>query len=337
MSEEVRTHVRSAAEIARAFTAMFKVAFAIGLLTVISACDNDSRGVYQGYIEGDYLYIASQEDGKVEKISVEKGAEVKAADVLFELDPEPERTACLEAESLYRAAIALYEDKTKGQRPTEIAAIEASIAHAEAALAFSEKEFKRIKTLHKKEVITEERLDSTRAAYNSDRAAVAELKERLKTARMGARSDQVEAARKEVERTKAAFDRAQWSLLQKKGVAPDSGRVVDVLYHEGEYVPAGYPIVVLLPPDKVKARFFVPESELSSLKTGRNVAVTIDGIEGAIEGTISYISPKAEYTPPFIYSKDSRKKLVLMVEASFAPEVAGDLNPGQPVEVRIGP
>jgi HlyD family secretion protein len=329
--------VKAGAGMARALSAVLKLALAVGLLAAATSCgDESSRGTYQGYIEGDYLYISSPSGGKVERISVEKGARVEAGALLYELDQEPEASSYQEAESLHSAAKALYKDKTKGRRPTEIAAIEASIAQAEARLAFSEKEFRRLGSLHEKEAIPEERLDSAQAAYARDRAAVAELKETLKTARLGDRTGQLEAAQRQVEKTKAALDMAAWSLAQKRGIAPAPARVVDVLYYEGEYVPAGYPVVVLLPADKVKARFFVPEPELSALRTGQEVTIKIDGIEGPIVGTISYISPKAEYTPPFIYSKDSRAKLVFMVEAYFAPDVAGSLNPGQPVEVRAG-
>lgn len=310
---------------------------ALGLLALVAACNRSTPGVYHGYVEGESLYISSPAGGKVVKLDVIKGSDVQAGDPLYELDPEPERTKVSEAENQYHAARALYEDKTRGQRPSEIAALEASIDKAEASLAYSEKELGRIKALHDKEAISDDRLDAARSAYERDRATVAELEEKLKTAQMGARSSQVEAASKEAERTKAALASAQWTLEQKKGVAPEEGRVVDVLYHEGEYVQPGYPVVVLLPPGRVKARFFVPEPQISAVKAGQKLAVSIDGFEGPVEATVSYIASKAEYTPPLIYSRDSRSKLVFMVEATFSNDVAAGLNPGQPIEVRAAP
>ncbi|MDF1525716.1 MAG: HlyD family efflux transporter periplasmic adaptor subunit [bacterium] len=144
-----------------------------------------------------------------------------------------------------------------------------------------------------------------------------------------------EAAKKDIEGAKAALDKAQWYLAQTKGISPGSARVVDVLYAEGEFVPAGAPVVSLLPPERVKVRFFVPESMLSAINTGLNVDIARDGAEQVLAGKISYIAPYAEYTPPLIYSKENREKLVFMVEASFNPPAAEDLNPGQPVEVSI--
>jgi HlyD family secretion protein len=314
-----------------------KAAFLIVLMAVVLACNNGPRNIYQGYIEGDYLYLSSSVGGTVANVPVAKGTRVEAGAVLFELDPEPERAAYQEALSQFEAAQALYEDKTKGQRSSELAAIEASIRQADAALAFSKKEYERLKELFEKAIIAQDKLDSSKSAYDRDRAAVAELRARLKTAGLGARYDQIAAAGKDVERARAALDKAEWALNQKRGFAPASGLVVDVLYSKGEFVPSGYPMVVFLPPEKVRARFFVPEPKLAAIKTGQKIYVTLDGRVTPSEGVITYISPEAEYTPPFIYSKDNREKLVFMVEASFAPEVARGLNPGQPVEVRLSP
>ncbi|HDK16378.1 MAG TPA: HlyD family efflux transporter periplasmic adaptor subunit [Nitrospirae bacterium] len=312
-----------------------KVAIAISLIVAASACNKDSQNVYQGYIEGDYLYISSSVGGNVEKILAGKGDRVDTGALLFELDAEPERASYQEAKSLFHSAKARYEDITKGQRPTELAAIEESIGEAKAALTFSKKELERAETLYKKELISEEKMDAAKLAYDRDRARFAELSAKLKTAKLGAREDRIKAAKSDVERSKAVFDKAEWRLSQMKGAAPASALVVDVLYFAGEFVPAGYPVVVLLPPDKVKARFFVPETKLSTIKTGQKITMTIDGLNGAIEGTISYIAHEAEYTPPFIYSKDNREKLVFMVEASFDPGDSENLNPGQPVEIRL--
>ena len=103
----------------------------------------------------------------------------------------------------------------------------------------------------------------------------------------------------------------------------------------GEWVPAGSPVVVVLPPGNVKVRFFVPEPRLGALKVGQKVSIACDGCGAGIEAAIAFISPQAEFTPPVIYSKDSRAKMVFMVEARPAPELAVRLHPGQPVDVTL--
>jgi len=111
--------------------------------------------------------------------------------------------------------------------------------------------------------------------------------------------------------------------------------VVDTLFARGEWVPAGAPVVSLLPPANVKVRFFVPEPRLGSVTVGQKVALACDGCAAPIAGTVSFIAPQAEYTPPVIYSKDSRAKLVFLVEARPAPEDAVKLHPGQPIDVTL--
>jgi HlyD family secretion protein len=130
---------------------------------------------------------------------------------------------------------------------------------------------------------------------------------------------------------------AEWNFTNKKQSAPQAGLVFDTLYREGEWVEAGHPVVELLPPQNIEVRAFVPETEIGQIHPGDSVQVFVDGVRNPFQGTLRYIFPQAEYTPPVIYSQESRSKLVLMVEVDFAPEIAVKLHPGQPVDVQFGP
>jgi HlyD family secretion protein len=94
-------------------------------------------------------------------------------------------------------------------------------------------------------------------------------------------------------------------------------------------------VVVLLPPQNIKVRAFVSETVLGGLHAGDRVQVRVDGTAETFVGKLSYISPQAEYTPPVIYSRETRAKLVFMIEAVFDPAAAARLHPGQPVEVEF--
>jgi HlyD family secretion protein len=100
-------------------------------------------------------------------------------------------------------------------------------------------------------------------------------------------------------------------------------------------VPAGSPVVSLLPPANIKVRFFVPEPRLGTVKLGQSVSVRCDGCARPVAATVSYVAPQAEYTPPVIYSRESRSKLVFLIEARPAPGDATLLHPGQPVDVLL--
>jgi HlyD family secretion protein len=128
---------------------------------------------------------------------------------------------------------------------------------------------------------------------------------------------------------------AAWRLEQKSAAAPVAALVQDTYFVQGEWVVAGRPVVSLLPPGNLKARFYVPEGMLSAMKPGLELQILCDGCPAPIAARVSFVSNQAEYTPPVLYSKESRSKLVFLVEARLDPSVSDKLRPGQPVDVRL--
>jgi HlyD family secretion protein len=291
----------------------------------------------QGYVEGEFVYVASPLAGSLQTLSVQRGAQPAAGDPLFSLEDTPEKAAKEEAQSRLSQARASLEDMKKGKRPSEIQSIEAQLGQAKAALAFSEKELARQEELSRSGASTPQDLDRARATRDQNREKVAQLEADLKTAQLGARSEQITAAEANVRALEAALAAAEWSLSQKHQTAPQAGLVFDTMYRQGEWVPAGRPVVALLPPQNIKVRAFVPEPQVHALHQGDRVQVIVDGASGPLAGQISFISPHVEYTPPVIYSRENRSKLVFMIEVVFEPQVAATLHPGQPVDVRLGP
>jgi HlyD family secretion protein len=133
----------------------------------------------------------------------------------------------------------------------------------------------------------------------------------------------------------ARLNSANTRLARRKIASPVSGTVQQVYYRVGELVPAGKPIVALLPPANLKARFFVNEAMLPKLTIGEFVTITCDGCEPGLKAKISFIARTAEYTPPVIYSMDERSKLVFLIEAR--PERPELLRVGQPISVVLAP
>jgi HlyD family secretion protein len=305
------------------------------LLFVLGACTDAGNGSLQGYAEGEYVRVAAPFAGGLTQLAVQRGAQVQTGQPLYALEQENEKAARLEAEQRLKSAEARLADLQKGKRPDEIAAVAAQLAQAQAALKLSQAQLRRDEKLVGDGFISHERLDQTRSARDGDQARVNELSAQLRVAKLGARTDEIHAAQAEVEAARAAVVQSQWRLDQKSIKAPIAGLVQDTYYVQGEWVNAGSPVVSLLPPANIKVRFFVPEPGLSMLRLGQRVKVSCDGCSAALDASISYISPQAEYTPPVIYSKDNRGKLVFLIEARLAPGDAVKLHPGQPVDVRV--
>jgi HlyD family secretion protein len=304
---------------------------------VLVACNRPPSDRVQGYVEGEFVYVASPFAGQLEALSVRRGGQVRAGEALFALERVSEKAARDEAERRLSQALANVEDARKGKRPTEIDSLKAQLKQAQAALRLSSREVVRQEGLRAVPgAAVELEVDRARSARDQDRQRVAQLEADLNTALLGSRTDQVIAAEAEVRAREAALARAEWEFAQKRQQAPKSGLVFDTLYREGEWVPAGRPVVVLLPPANIKVRAFVPETRVGAIHPGDEVQVSVDGVQSRFSGKVSYIAPRAEYTPPVIYSQESREKLVFMIEVVFDPQAAVDLNPGQPVDVQLG-
>jgi len=314
----------------------FCIANALAALCALASCSRSDRNRVQGYVEGEFVYVASPLAGALESLQVKRGAQVKAGDPLFALESASEKAARDEAERRLAQGRANLEDTKKGKRPSEIESIEAQLKQARAALALSETDFARQEKLVQSGMIAVQDFDRARSARDQDRQRVAQLEADLKTAQLGSRSDQIAAAEANVRALEATLAKAEWELSQKRQAAPQAGLVFDTLYREGEWVAAGRPVVALLPPQNIKVRAFVPERQIGAIQPGERVRVTVDGVREPFIGRVSFISPQAEYTPPVIYSQGSRDKLVFMIEAIFDPKSAVNLHPGQPVDVQFG-
>ncbi len=304
-------------------------------LILTSACQPDDDGTMQGYIEGQFTFVAAPVGGRVESLHVRRGQRVQQGAELFSLEPQPEADAVREAAAGAAQAEATLANMKKGSRPTEIQAIEAQLSQAMSKLKLSETQYLRRKKLYREKAIPESEYDQYHTAYLADKAAVKNIEAQLATARLGAREDEIQAATDALGAAREKLKQAQWRASQKTQYAAAESLVFDTLYTIGEYAPAGSPVVQLLAPGDVKLRFFVPETMAGALKLGQKVAFGCDGCPKGQTAAISYISPQVEYTPPVIYSVNNRHKLMFMVEATPEMELAKTLHPGQPIDVRI--
>jgi HlyD family secretion protein len=241
----------------------------LALLLFFIGCGDQPQDRFQGYVEGEFVYVASPLAGQLETLSVQRGQQITTGQPLFQLDETAEKAA---------------RDQIR------------------AALVLSERELARQEELFRKGVSSTQDLDRARSARDQD---------------------------------KKRLDQTDWSFDQKRQAAPQSGLVYDTLFRQGEWVAAGKPVVVLLPPQNIKVRAFVPETRVGAIRYGQTAQVKVDGVKEGFVGKVSYISPKAEYTPPVIYSRETRAKLVFMVELVFDTQAGADLHPGQPVDIQF--
>jgi HlyD family secretion protein len=310
--------------------------YAFACASLLSACSEARTDFFPGYAEADYVRLASPVAGTLARLHLQRGAQAPAQAPAFVLEQESERAARAEAQARVERAQAQLDNLRKGRRPDELAAQQAQLAQAQAALELSRVSLARQQQLVAAKFVAPTRIDEARAAVERDQARVGELQAQLRVSRLGARSDEIRAAEQDLGAAQAQLAQAEWKLDQKTVRVPAAAQVVDVLYREGEWVQAGNPVATLLPPQNIKARFFVPETTAGALRLGQEVALHCDGCGAPIAARVSFISPSAEYTAPIIYSKENRATLVFMIEARPSPQDAARLHPGLPLEIRLG-
>jgi HlyD family secretion protein len=297
----------------------------------LAGCEGNDGPYWQGYVEGEYVMLASPYAGQLKKLYVRRGEQAQAGKPLFALEQEAERAARVEAEERLKAAGARLENLRVPRRAPEIEALRAQVRQAKSAAELSAANLKREEELVRIGATSRARYDEARTASERDGARVLEAEAQLRNAQMPVGRDlERKAAEGEVEAARAALTQAAWRLDQKSIAAPASGLVHETFFVEGEWVPAGRPVAALLPPGNVKARFYVPEAALSALPVGSQVEIRCDGCPAPIAARVSFVSTQAEYTPPILYSRESRAKLMFLIEARLD---AGGLRPGQPIDV----
>ena len=276
-----------------------------------------------GYIEGESLFLAAPVSGTVSSIRAREGQRVPAGAQLFSIDPA---TLSAEGEQA-RAQVA--------EARTQIASAQANARQAEAEVAAAaadsdkaRRDLNRLLSVHRDDpaAVAGTDIDAAQAAA---REASARLRATRDTA--AARRAQVAAAQAAENQAKGGKREVDIRVDQLSPPAPSPARVEEVFYRPGEWVAANQPVVSLLPDDRIKVRFFVPEEEVARYRPGRSVRFSCDGCAAGLSAKINYVSPRPEFTPPVIFSRDSRDRLVFMVEA--LPQRPAGLMPGLPVDV----
>jgi HlyD family secretion protein len=307
------------------------------IILVLTTYHANQEAEFPGYMEADLVLVGSEQGGRVLTLGVEEGDQVKQGDAVFTLESEEQEAAVAAAKArLHEAEARLADAKAQLQRPDEIEVLEAALAQAKAMLQVASNNLDRARALFDKGWITKAQLDDAIAQHDRNEAAVKEAEKRITAAKLPGRSDLIEAAAANAEAARHALTEAEKNLGKRKVFAPVSGAVQEVYFRPGEVVNAGQAVIALLPPRNLKVRFFVAEPARARLQVDQTVKLTCDGCPPELTAKINFISREAEFTPPVIFSREQRQKLVYLVEAR--PEgPAADLTAGQPVTVTLGP
>jgi HlyD family secretion protein len=260
-----------------------KMLFILFIMSLLFSCSHHSGKTLQGYIEGEYTYIGSGVSGTLFTLDVSRGQQITKNQLLFTLDPEPDK-AIMDAAN-------------------------ATVGQLQAQVAFAKIQWERQQKLYIKNATDKASLDEAETTYTSNV--------------------------KQLQNAESTLIKEQWAFQQKTIYAPKSGYVNDTFYRVGEKVTANQPVLAMIAPENIKVLFYLPEKQLSRVHLGESITFACDGCEKTTHAKITYISSEAEYTPPIIYSQDTRYKLVYLIRADMPKNIAVLFHPGQPVDVTL--
>ena len=303
---------------------------------LLAACRNapqDQPLSWQGYAEGRLLYMAPRTQGPIARLAVAEGGQVKAEGMLFRLDDSAAQARLAQARANLAAAQARLADLQAGGRKEDIAAARQAVAQAAAAMHLAQANQARSAALVAAGQAPQARLDRDNAVLAEARAVLKAQQARLALVRAAARENTIKAAQSDVLAKQAQLAEAQTFLADLTVRAPENAVVQSVMRRTGEMAGPAQPVVALLPPEQVRIRFFVPEPHLGAVHVGDSVALSCDACNTGEKGRIVFVSDQAEFTPPEIFTRKERAKLVYRVEAR--PARPANFHPGQPVAVRL--
>lgn len=319
-----------------AFLVVGLIAVAVIGLVLFTYPANESAEV-PGYMEADLVLVGSEQGGRIASLAVKEGDTVKPGDPVFTLESSEQEAAVAAARArLIEAEARLADARAEVQRPREVEVLEAALTRAQAMLKQSKLNLERVQALYDKGWVSKAQLDEAVAQHDSNAAAAAEAERRIAAAKLPGRSGVIDAAVAAVEQARHSLDEAKKNLAKRQVFASESGTIEEVYFRPGEVVTAGQGVVALLPPENLKVRFFVDEPDRAKLHVDQTVSLSCDGCPPDLTAKINFIAREAEFTPPVIFSREQRRKLVFLVEAR-PDAAAAKLTAGQPVTVSLAP
>lgn len=317
----------------------------IGMLIVATAAavvinhlrdrQDDNVMMLSGNVEVTEANIGFKIPGRLVERPVDEGYRVKKGDLLAKLDSA-------ELESIVKQnRAALQEAETKlaemraGSRVQEIGQAAANVNAQEAELIRIRKDYERAELLYKNGAISAAQYDTAKSAYENRVALLKNAQETLSLVREGPRKEDIKMAEHRTAQLKAALTTSEERLKDTVLLAPFAGIILRKNVELGETVAQGIPIFTLGDLDNPWIKVYVKEDKLGLVKPGQKAKITTDTFKGkAYEGTVSYISSEAEFTPKTVQTQEERVKLVFGVKVSVKNE-SWDLKPGMPADVRI--
>ncbi len=300
-----------------------------------------------GYVEATEIRVASKVAGRVEQVNVTEGQRVAAGQVLATVATTDIDLVIRQAGADRDQALARLRLLQAGTRREDIRQAEAQVAAAESdrlaaasELSAAKSDEARFQQLLQARAGSAKQYDDAAARREQAEARVKAAADKAAAARAtldrlnaGARPEEVAEARARVAAADAQIASLEQNRRETTIAAPSGGVVSTRLVEPGELIAIGAPLIVIIDLDQAWANGYVEEPLVPKLKIDQAATVLTDGGD-RLPGRITFIAPRAEFTPRNVQTTDERAKLVYRVKVAVDNR-KGVLKPGMPIEIEF--
>jgi HlyD family secretion protein len=288
-----------------------------------------------GHIEATEIRLAAKVGGRLLEAPLEEGDTVTAGELVAQLETVDAEHQLARARANVEAADAQLRLLLAGSRAEDLRRAEDQMAQAQAELDAARRDLDRLSGLVDRGSATEKSRDDAATRKEVAERAVAAARAQLDKLVAGPRRQEIEAARAQRASAQAMVAAVEQQITDATVLAPADGVVTTRIAEPGEILPPGATMAILTDLDRPWLTVWIDEPSLSRVKLGQSVTVRVDGSDQSFDGTVSFISPVAEFTPKNVQTPDERAKLVFRVKVQLAnPE--GIFKPGMPADAYFG-
>ena len=300
----------------------------------LTACNSNENSVALGTLERDRIAHTATVSEVITELPIKPGSQVIKGNILVKLDSTLQETLVAKAQAQVHQAKANLDKVRNGAREEEIAAAKAQVVGAKAALVESKANYQRALTLIKSDLASQAALDSALAILSTNQAVLDSAKEQLLQLTNGARIEDINIAEAILATHIAQLHNEQKKLADLTITAKRDGLLDNLPWNLGERVTAGSPVAILLAGNAPFARVYIPEPYRVKIKTGDHLQVTVDGLNGPLEGTVRWISTEPAFSPYYALNQAERANLMFLAEV-LLPDSASGLPIGVPAQVKM--
>lgn len=299
---------------------------------MICGCDNH-KSITMGYIEDEYIYLSTETTSQIKHININKGDRVKKGSILFSTDSYTfeKKDEILNKNKKHEEA--MLKNMGKGIRQSEVDIINLDIERLEKEIVKAESTLERKVKLKEKGFISKEDIESEELNLVIKRNNLNRLKYELINKSLPARVDELIAQKAKIEKIDIEIENNRYEISKTQVKSPVDGIINDVLRKEGELITPNNPVVVIVPNEGKKVKFYINRKQLYNIKVSDSIRVKVNDLSKIYSADVVYISPKPEYTPPMLYD-DKNDTLVYLIEAKLEDKGL-HLPAGIPVEIEL--